>query len=206
MFRFFFLTILLTIIGFSSNNPIEENNAQNICILDTVIIKSKNLTIPERNDRILYHLMVEDWEKPVHWSLSIISNQDTLLHISAYDKRIDKFFNDPYYLGHCNSGYIECKKLWYLEKIYNFYTKTLSATDLKRRQSFEKSSKHFAEIEQSEYGNDINTSLNNWSLFWKYYQNKPIVVLSISYAQEGRHTSLLAYHPILNKLVPIYRP
>jgi len=206
MLRFFFLTIVLTIIGFSSNNPIEENNEQNICILDTVIIKSKNLTIPERNDRILYHLMVEDWEKPVHWSLSIISDKDTLYKYSSYDQSINHFFHTSFYFGNCEKDYIECKRKWYLTTLHNFYIDTVQVDNIKKRLLFIETSKYFARNNKNEYGENLEKSIRNWEIFWEYYYHKPIVIFNIRCAPEACSTPLLVYHPFLKKFVPIYSP
>ena len=187
------------------NHPIKENG-QNIFILDTIITKTKNLTIPGRHDQIIYHLMVEDWKKPVFWSLYIISNQDTLFHESSYDEGINHFFEDPMYIGNCESDYIDCKKKWYLEKIYNFYIDIVTLDDTWKRTFFADQSKYFAINKKGSYGGNYQISIKNWELFWEYYNDKPIPVFVFYCAPEACRTPLLSYHPKLNKFVPIYHP
>ena len=46
---------------------------------------------------------------------------------------------------------------------------------------------------------------NSFDSFWDYYSQKDIPAVSFIYAFEAS-TPLLAYHPILKKLVPIYAP
>ncbi|MDD5765337.1 MAG: hypothetical protein PHW79_03630 [Candidatus Marinimicrobia bacterium] len=130
-----------------------------------MIVRVVNVTIPGRDDRIIYHLIVEDWEKPVTWSLRIVSDQDTLFRKISHDKNIDKFFNDQFYLGYCGSGYLVCKKLWYLESIYNFSVGIHPVSDIKRRQEFIDNSKDLAKHYLGEYGNDEKTALSNWESF-----------------------------------------
>jgi len=175
------------------------------CVLDTLIVRAVNLTIPGRSDRVIYHLIVEDWEKPVTWSLMIVSDKDTLFQKNSCDQKIDHFFYDPFYLGNCNSGYLVCKKLWYLEKIYNFPVGPVPTSNIEWIKEITENSKNLARQTRGEYGQDEQTALQNWDSFWEYYRDKPLITFRIQFAPEGSNTKVLAYHPKMNKLVPIYQ-
>ncbi|MFH2026509.1 MAG: hypothetical protein ABIK30_11990 [bacterium] len=206
MVKIFFIIIACTILGYGKDNHIVDENKQNIFMLDTIITKSKNLTILGRNDQIIYHLLVEDWEKPVRWSLYLLSNQDTLYQISSYDVKINHLFKEPIYIGNRESDYIECKKTWYLNTIHNFYIDTVQVDEIKKRLLFIETSKYFARNNKNEYGENLEKSMRNWEIFWEYYYNRPMIIFVVRSAPEGYSTPLLVYHPLLNKLVPIYHP
>lgn len=201
---FIILALVLSVRLYADDIQLRKQNNDTECVLDTVIIRSVNLTIPGRNDSIIYRLIVEKWEKPVKWYLSIISNKDTLFSMFRYDDRNDRFFNDPNYFDPCQLGYLVCKKVWYLERLINFRVSTIEIIDTTSRDFFYDQSKKIAEKIPNEYGNDITTSVNNWKTFWDYYRNRPLIIFRIFYAPEGGTSPLFAYHPFLKKLVPIY--
>lgn len=207
MMKFYtYLSLFFILSNLSFGNDNSPIGNQNIFVLDTTITKICHLTLPDRNDKIIYHLCVENWNMPVKWTISIISDQDTLFNKSSFDNKIDKFFNDPEYVAYCTSGYLKCKKTWYLEKIYNFHIETITVEDFKRRNGFKSASEMAVRRQFFKYSDDIESSLNIWSSFWDYYIDKPIIAFTISFSPVGGSMPLMAYHPQINEFIPIYNP
>ena len=178
---------------------IEKDNSS----LDTTLIRLVDLTGDSIADTVVLNLHISSWNEPVSWELYIVHDHDTLYRVAGDDARIDKFYGDPEFMYQCDS-YLECKKKWYLEQLINFRVEKLEPGN-RRREIAHNYGKHFAEMENSEYGLRLDEALANWQWLWEYYADKPIVTFEIRTALESS-TPVLTFHSKLGKFVPIYHP
>lgn len=66
-------------------------------------------------DEIRLNLEGAAWDQPFKWTLAITSNNKLVYEQSADDAWLDRFFNDKGYVDEKCSGYLACKKQYYLE-------------------------------------------------------------------------------------------
>ncbi len=208
--------ILLIVLFFSCGSQDSSNNKKSFkknveisntsFILDTLIIKSTNISEFLENEKIIYHLKVFDWNKPVKWTFLIVNKMDTLFSYksSANEENVDELLKVEDLWADCNS-YLECKKNWYLNDIHEIYIETIKPEDYRRDLYFQ-TSKQFALMENSEYGLTNKKALDSFREFWSIYQDKDLILFNFNYNPEIGMTPLMAYHPVLKKLVPIYAP
>ena len=188
----------------SSKNKGEISNTS--FILDTLIIKSINISEFLENEKIIYHLKVTDWNKPVKWTFLIVNKMDTLFSYKSNtnEEKVDELLKVEDLWTNCNS-YLECKKNWYLNDIHKIYIETIKPEDYRRDLYFQ-TSKQFAVMENSVYGLTKKSALNSFREFWSIYQDKDLILFNFNYDPEIGMTPLMAYHPVLKKLVPLYAP
>ena len=175
-------------------------------ILDTLIIKSINISDYLNDEKIIYRLQVSDWKNPVKWYFRIVNGLDTLFFYksSSKEENVDKLLKIEDLWTDCSS-YLECKKNWYLNDIHEIHIEAIKPED-NRRELFKRVSEQFALQENSEYGLDKKSALNNLRKFWSIYKDKDLLVFVFNYDPEIGMTPMMAYHPVLKKLVPIYAP
>ena len=188
----------------SSKNKVEISNTS--FILDTLIIKNTNITEFLENEKIIYHLKVFDWNKPVKWTFLIVDKTDTLFSYKSNtnEEKVDELLKVEDLWTDCNS-YVECKKNWYLNDIHKIYIETVKPDDYKRDLYYQ-TSKQFALMGNSVYGLTKESALNSFRQFWSIYQNKDLILFNFNYDPEIGMTPLMAYHPVLKKSIPIYAP
>ncbi len=214
---YIFLIIFVLVFSCNSQNKSSENrishtnidlqetlDAERRYVLDTTMVKSIDLSNRPENEIAKYHLKVLDWTKPLNWEFYILSNSDTLLHEYSNEANIDAFFHDNLYVRDCED-YIDCKKKWYLNYIFNFEVEKVLPGD-SRIPLFKNVSRNFAEDNNSAFGNSKDEAIKNYNYFWEYYSDKNMNVIYFNFAPEGRSTPILVFHPGMNKLVPIYSP
>jgi hypothetical protein len=181
----------------SSNTPL---------ILDTLIVRSINISDYLNDEKIIYRLQVRDWLNPVKWDFRIVNGLDTLFfYKSNYkEKNVDELLKVEDLWTDCSS-YLECKMNWYLNEIHKIQIETIQPEDY-RRERFKQTSEQFALLENSEYGSDKKTALNNLRKFWSIYTDKVLLVFVFNYDPEIGMTPMMAYHPVMKKFVPIWAP
>jgi hypothetical protein len=67
------------------------------------------------DDEIRLSLSGKDWNNPIKWTLTVVSNGKIVFEHSADDAWLDKFFNDKGYVDDKCANYLWCKKQYYLE-------------------------------------------------------------------------------------------
>ncbi len=170
---------------------------------DTTLIRMVDLTGDSVVDTIMLNLHLSSWNEPVTWELYIFHDCDTLFKVMADDSRIDRFYGDPEFMYQCGS-YLECKKKWYLEQLIDFPVEKLEPGN-ERREFFLTFGKHYAEMEDSEYGPTQEEALANWQWLCEHYADKPMVHFRVRSALESS-TASMTFHPKLGKFVPLYHP
>ena len=145
---------------------------------DTVIEEQLDLGLP-RILRVKYSLTRSPQDTQYSSSVQVFDGLDTLYTIS------DVFPWDPQLAG-----------------AFRIDRDTLRVTE-SRRSEIQEVSEHFL-TEYIETHRLSNTE-DLFKSFWQYYSGKDILMVSFIYAFETS-SPLLAYHPKLKRLVPIYAP
>jgi hypothetical protein len=65
-------------------------------------------------DRIVLKISADTWQTPIKWSLSILSKGKVVYSYFSDDTWLDKFFNDRDFMNKTCTGYLDCKKKYYL--------------------------------------------------------------------------------------------
>ncbi len=172
--------------------------------IDTIITKEFALTIEGIKGQFQYHLKVNDWEKPVSWQIKIFKDDHIAFSKSQLDTTIDEFFHDIEYVSDC-SNYLECKKLWYLEKITRINLDTLKVND-RRRNYFIKVSKEMAKHFPEYYKKTNSPADSVITSFWVENSKQDIILFTLAFAPEGRGTPFLTYYKSKEIIIPIYAP
>ena len=84
--------------------------------IDTVLVRSLDVTGDGKADTISLHLTAESLVSPFSWTLSINSQGSQIYTLSGNDSRIDTNFHDEGYVDDCR-GYLECKEKYYFHDI-----------------------------------------------------------------------------------------
>lgn len=84
--------------------------------IDTVLVRSLDVTGDGKADIISLHIMARNLASPFSWTLSINSQGNRIYTLSGDDSRIDTLFHDEGYVPGCR-GYLECKKKYYFHDI-----------------------------------------------------------------------------------------
>ncbi len=165
--------------------------------MDTVIEKVIPLTLDGQTGTIRFHLIVDDWAKPVRWDMKVLSKSEVLLSKSCVDTFVDKLFADTGYVTGC-SGYADCKRKWYFSRIFHIYTDTVRVNDPRRK--WLKTAKQSA-IPGLSMPRLKKTAATE---FWRDNATKDFLGIMFFFAPEGSESPFLAYMPKVNRFVIIW--
>jgi hypothetical protein len=156
--------------------------------VDQTIVKHLDVTGDGIADDLVLHIKGESWNKPLKWSLTIISKGKNIFEHKSDDTWLDNFFNDRGYVNKPCSTYLECKKQYYLHDLLD---DLVVKTDLSQNMyAFDKSNKesiHFVakkelmttfKLSESEAIKTID-----WMIIKLKTGNRPVLYVPISPVQ-----------------------
>jgi len=174
-------------------------------LLDTTITTPAHLYPIDKPQKIVYHLLVIDWDKPVEYSLAVMVGNDTIKYHGPFKSDWFEYWIDSAKSMEEIISLQNDKKEYFLTDMGGGGLSFLYPDD-PDIEFYKKACRHVFNMDFPSQGFSKDEIESLYNKFWKYYEGKTINC--VTYPGDGPNggSGPYAYHPDLKKLVRIYTP